>query len=92
MTIFELVDFAYNEHFTIRIKQGTRGQRVFGDVCGTYFVRPHETEICRLLVKLLVKYPNGIPGAAMRRFLPWGDMIMMRRQLLNLKTLAEAST
>jgi hypothetical protein len=30
-----------------------------------------------------------VTGALMRQLLPWGDLVMMRRQLLNLKALAE---
>ena len=37
----------------------------------------------------MVKHPRGLYGALMRTVLPWGDLIMMRRQLLNLKRLAE---
>jgi hypothetical protein len=44
-----------------------------------------------LLVKLLVKHPRGLYGTLMRIVLPWGDLVMMRRQLLNLKRLAEAT-
>ncbi len=44
---------------------------------------------CRVLVKLLVKYSKGIPGTLTRLTLPMGDLIMMRRQLLNFKGLSE---
>jgi hypothetical protein len=44
---------------------------------------------CRLVVKLLVAWPSGWHGPAMRAFLPAGDLVMMRRQLLNFKALAE---
>jgi hypothetical protein len=37
-----------------------------------------------------VKYPRGPIGWIERLALPWGDLIMMRRQLLNFKGLAEA--
>ncbi len=43
----------------------------------------------RLLVKLIAKFPSGIRGRFMRAVLPWGDLVMMRRQLLNFKQLAE---
>jgi hypothetical protein len=45
----------------------------------------------RLVVKLLTAPGPGLVGAVMRRLLPAGDLVMMRRQLLNLKALAEAS-
>jgi hypothetical protein len=45
-----------------------------------------------LLVKLAVNYPETVVGRLMRPFLPWGDLLMMRRQLLNLKQLAEQTT
>jgi hypothetical protein len=89
MGIFTLVDFDENQHLTIRTKPGTAAWRLFGDVAGTYLVVPQGPDACRLLVKLIVRYPRGVVGALMARCLPWGDLIMMRRQLLNLKDLAE---
>jgi hypothetical protein len=50
---------------------------------------PAANNRCRLLVKLIVGYPRGLKGRMMQLVLPWGDLVMMRRQLLNLKSLAE---
>jgi hypothetical protein len=45
----------------------------------------------RLVVKVVMVPLRGVAGAVLRRLLPAGDLVMMRRQLLNLKALAEAS-
>jgi len=90
MRIFTLVGFEPERQLTLRIVPNTPAERGFGEVVGTYRVSPQGTG-SRLLVKLLVRYPRGAAGAFMRRLLPLGDLIMMRRQLLNLKRLAEAT-
>jgi hypothetical protein len=89
MRIFTLVDFAKDRHVTLRIKQGTGAFSLFGDLALTYLVVPESPDRCRLLVKVLVRYPRSIKGALMRRLLPWGDLVMMRRQLLNFRALAQ---
>lgn len=88
MTIFTLVDFKPNEHLTIRTKPAPSGRSLFGDIAVSYLVLP-QGAFCRLLVKLVGRYPHTLRGRFMRGFLPWGDLLMMRRQLLNLKRLAE---
>jgi hypothetical protein len=89
MGIFDLVEFEVNRHFTIRVKSGSTALRIFGDIAGSYLIVPVADGSCRLLVKLIGKYPQGLNGKFMRAALPWGDLIMMRRQLLNIKELAE---
>lgn len=89
MTIFDLIDFEPDRQVTVRIKPGSPALRLFGDVAGSYVLVPRG-EGCRLLVKLRVRYPASLRGRLMRLVLPPGDLVMMRRQLLNLKRLAEA--
>lgn len=91
MRIFTIVDFMKNRHITLRIKHGTGAFRLVGDLALTYLIVPEGRERCRLLVKIVVSYPRGVTGALARRLLPWGDLVMMRRQLLNLKALAEGT-
>ncbi len=91
MGIFDLVEFERNRHLTIRVKGGSRASKMFGDIAGSYLIVPLAADSCRLLVKLIAKYPRGTKGKFMRVFLPWGDLFMMRRQLLNLKQLAEGA-
>lgn len=90
MRIFTLVDFAKDRHLTLRIKHGPGAGNLFGDLALTYLIVPEGAERCRLLVKIVVRYPRGVTGALMRWGLPWGDLVMMRRQLLNFRSLAEA--
>jgi len=88
MTIFDLASFERDRHLTIRIKPGSPSERIFGAIAGTYLIVPRDSG-CRLLAKLRVRYPKGPIGFLGRIALPPGDLIMMRRQLLNLKKLAE---
>jgi len=90
MRIFTLVDFAKDRHLTLRIKHGTGAFSLFGDLAITYLIVPEPVECCRLLVKIVTRYPRGLRGTLMRWGLPWGDLVMMRRQLLNFKAMAEA--
>ena len=89
MGIFNLVDFVPNRHLTIRVKPGTRAATVFGDVAGSYLIVVKSATTCRLLVKLVLQYPGGAISRSLGILFPWGDLIMMRRQLLNFKELAE---
>jgi hypothetical protein len=88
MSIFGLADYEVGRHLTLVLRKPS-ALRAFGEVAGSYVVVPGSERSCRLLVKLLVRYPPGAYGAVMRRVLPWGDLAMMRRQLLTLKRLAE---
>lgn len=91
MTIFNLIDFEPDRQITCRIKPRTSPSRLFGDVVVSYLIAPRSDRECRLLAKLRVSYPQGPMGRLMRVVLPPGDLVMMRRQLLNLKGLAEAA-
>jgi hypothetical protein len=66
--------------------------KFFGDTGVSYLIIPQSDGKCRLIVKLLVRYPQGILGELMRLILPWGDLIMMRRQLINFKELSEMAS
>lgn len=86
MTMFRLVSFAPNAHLTI---QAVLLQWLFGELAVSYCVQAESAERTRLLVKVCVRYPRGFGGWLMSLLLPGGDWVMMRRQLLNLKALAE---
>jgi hypothetical protein len=90
MRIFTLVDFEPDRQLTLRLKPRSSASRTFGDIAVSYVIVPRAINSCRLLVKLIGNYPPGAKGSFMRALLPWGDLIMMRRQLLNLKQLAES--
>jgi hypothetical protein len=81
---FELVDFRPNQSITLRGRE-----TIYGDGVGSYLILPLTDSSVRLLAKIRIKYPRGLRGLLVRLFMPLGDMIMMRRQLLNLKKLSE---
>ena len=84
--MFELVEFEGDRHVTVL---ANRFQWVFGDVAISYTVLPAEGGGSRLLVKLLGRYRYRRIGRLLRTPMLWLDLFMIRRQLLNLKGLAE---
>ena len=85
MSFFELLDFAPGRHITARSRPSP-----FGAFVATYAVAPVDARRSRIVVKLLVRYP-ALLQALGRWTMPFGDWVMMRRQLLNLKALAEGT-
>jgi hypothetical protein len=87
MYAFELTDFAKDGHITLRSRAG---RYLIGVIGVTYLIQSRPDRSTRLLVKVVVRFPPGPVGWGMRAFLPWGDLFMMRKQLMNFKALAEA--
>ena len=85
MTIFDLVAFEHDRHLTMRLRPGT----IFPDLALSYVVAPAPHGPVRLLMKFVVVYSQTIGARLARWWLPWGDLVMARRQLLNLRDLAE---
>jgi hypothetical protein len=84
MRIFRLVDFEWGRSLTL-LSTGT----VFGRVAATYSVEQLAPGRSRLLAKLRIAEREGLRWLPLRVLLPAGDLVMARRQLLNLKALAE---
>ena len=85
MRIFVLDSFEPGRSVTLRTKQPGLSLAAV-----TYVAEDRPSHGSRLLVKFSVLYGSRAAAVAMRLVLPPGDLIMMRRQLLNLKRLAEA--
>jgi len=88
MGVFELVDFERDRHLTAVTRPSVL-DGVFGRFAASYVVEPRGDTRARLVVKVLVRYGRGPIGWLTRGLFPWGDLVMMRKQLLNLKRLAE---
>jgi len=84
MSIFRLVSFQEGRSITL-----DSTTLLFGRVAGTYLVVPTDAERSRLVVKLAFAAPRRLLGSVVRQLLPAGDLVMMRKQLLTLKALAE---
>lgn len=87
MTIFRLAEFEQGIQITL---VQHRLRRAFGSVVVTYLVDARGAETSRLITKVLVRHAGGSIESRLRHtLLPWGDLLMMRKQLLTLKQLAE---
>jgi hypothetical protein len=84
--VFALISFVVDEHVTIRV--GRLGRWMFGELAISYVVRDAGPAGSRLLVKLTLPRKRRL-GLLRQWALAWLDLFMMRRQLLNLRDLAE---
>ncbi|MFI5912567.1 hypothetical protein [Dactylosporangium sp. NPDC051541] len=89
MTIFTLVAFEPGRELTFRITE-RGGRALFGDIVVTYRLLELGPRHCRLVAKLHIPRPRGPLEAVTRPLLCAGDLVMMRRQLLNLASLAQS--
>ena len=87
MRIFVLDSFEPGRSLTLRTKQPGLSLAAV-----TYLTESLPSQGSRLLVKFSVRYSSGAAAMPMRLVLPPGDLVMMRRQLLNLKRLAEGES
>jgi hypothetical protein len=91
MTIFTLAAFEPGKHVTVRIRPGS-ARTLFGDLAISYTVTADGKAGSRLVVKLRVDMSGeGLLARLRRTLLAWGDLFMMRKQLLTLKVLAEGT-
>jgi len=84
--IFELTEVEPGHHWTGRTVGGPR--RVFGDLAMTYAAEPAGRDASRLLCRIAFPVPGRL-ARVRAEALSWGDLVMMRKQLLTLKRLAE---
>lgn len=81
LILFRVAAFADDDHLTVL----TRG---WVSMAMTYRVRAVDGGT-RLVVKVRCGYPGGPAGRLLRVLLPWGDAVMVRKQLRTLGGLAE---
>ena len=82
MMVFRVTDVEVGHQWT-----GRTIPKVFGRTAVTYAVEPSGSGsrlVCRIITS-----QRGPVAWAWSRLLAWGDLVMMRKQLLNLKELAE---
>ena len=91
MGIFKLVEFEQNRHLTI-VLADKRAISIFGDIAASYLIVPITANTCRLILKGHIRYPRNPLWSWIRPVMPWGDLLMMRKQFLRLKHLAESQT
>jgi hypothetical protein len=92
MRIFTLVDFTPDEQVTLTMT-APKALTAFGPLTLSYALRDAGPGRTRLVVKLnLGERGDSLPHRLRRRALAWGDLVMMHRQLTNLRTLAERSS
>lgn len=89
MTIFTVIAVVPGKSMTLSMNEGTPTS-LFGRLTVHYEVESTGSQ-SRLIVEMVVPLSRG-PLKPIRRYaLAWGDLFMMRKQLKELKRLAERS-
>ncbi len=84
-----VVEIEPGRHITVATSG--KAARLFGDLAITWAVVPGVTTRSRILGCVALAPPRNLFDRAWQAFLGAGDLMMMRRQLLNLKERAEAA-
>ena len=86
---FEIVAFEMDKSLTFRAKREALRKYQLQDLVASYLIYPADDQTSRLLVKCLMKYHGNPVAKCTQCLMPWLDLIMMRKQFLNLKLLSE---
>ncbi|MGW5702135.1 hypothetical protein [Amycolatopsis sp. SB7-3] len=86
LIVFELTEVDRGHSLTGRTF--AQSEKLFGPVAATYSVEPIDETSCRMLCRIVVT-SAGFGGRLKEFLLGWGDLVMMRKQLLTLKKYAE---
>ncbi len=86
MRHFRLAEFEPDHHLTLQL--ATEADR-WGTVAITYSVVPQPGQTCRLVAKSMFQRPAGGIGRLLAWVQPYVNFVLMRKQLLRLKLLAE---
>lgn len=90
MSIFRLGRFVPNREFSLLVSAGGLVEKTCGAGVISYGLQETKSEETLLFCKIKFRATNGIVGKVTQVLLPWGDFVMMRKQMLRLKALAEA--
>jgi hypothetical protein len=89
LRIFRIASFARDEHLTVMLDSTSRPRPPYAMA---YVITPKGPSASRLVVHIRASAPHGLPKRARRALLAMlapVDLMMTRRQLRNLKALAE---
>lgn len=84
--VFRLASYDAPHHWTALTD--ARGERLFGPCAMTYAAEPTGPSSARIVCRLAAA-AGGPVRAARAHALAWGDLVMMRKQLMTLRDLAE---
>jgi hypothetical protein len=85
--IATIESFERDRHITGLARPEAR--KLFGVLAITYWTESLGPAHSRLVVRLCVEEPRGMARRTRAALLAWGDLVMMRKQLLTIKRLAE---